>query len=112
MEFENHKDEVPFAHYAELFRNLDPQEALDRLRDVKWDGHEFFLKLLGREYAVSHPETVIRPTDGGRNRRGLSRPFFCAICWKAGMWPGRENGRPSGRCPGGKCISSPTQAAF
>ena len=75
MEFENHKDEVPFAHYAERFRNLDPQGALDRLRDVKWDGHDFFLKLLGREYAVSHPEASIRPTDGGKEPpRGRPAP--------------------------------------
>ena len=92
MEFENHKDEVPFAHYAERFRNLDPQGALDRLRDVKWDGHEFFLKLLGREYAVSHPETVIRPTDGGKEPPRPVQTFLLRyllesrdVAWK-GEW--------------------------
>ncbi len=92
MEFENHKDEVPFAHYAERFRNLDPQEALDRLRDVKWDGHDFFLKLLGREYAVSHPEAVIRPTDGGKEPPRPVQTFLLRyllesrdVAWK-GEW--------------------------
>ena len=66
MQIENHKEEVPFAHYEELFRNLDPQSALDRLPNLKWDGKEFYVNLLGREYAIAHPECVIRPLDGGK----------------------------------------------
>ena len=31
MQVENHKEEVPFSHYEGLFRNLDPQAALERL---------------------------------------------------------------------------------
>ena len=38
MQVENHKEEVPFEYYEGLFRELDPQAALDRLPDVKWDG--------------------------------------------------------------------------
>ena len=30
MQIENHKEEVPFAHYEELFRKLEPQEAARR----------------------------------------------------------------------------------
>ena len=66
MQIENHKEEVPFAHYEELFRKADPMEITSRLKGVRWDGQEFFATLMGREYAVSHPETVVRPTDGGR----------------------------------------------
>ena len=66
MQIENHKEEVPFAHYEELFRKLDPQNALERLPQLKWDGKEFYVNLLGREYAISHPECVIRPLDGGK----------------------------------------------
>lgn len=62
---ENHKEEVPFAHYEELFRNQQAQAIHTRLPDVKWDGNEFFITLLGREYAISHPACVIRPLDGG-----------------------------------------------
>ena len=65
MEIENHKEEVPFAHYEALFRSLDPREALARLGDVSWDGQEFRLKLLGREFAISHPEYAIRALDNG-----------------------------------------------
>ena len=30
MQIENHKEEVPFAHYCERFAALDPQEAAAR----------------------------------------------------------------------------------
>ena len=66
MQIENHKEEVPFAHYEEAFRKADPAEIAGRLSYVRWDGAEFFLTLLGREYAVSHPGCEIRPTDGGK----------------------------------------------
>ena len=65
MQIENHKDEVPFAHYEEQFRKLDLQDVLNRLPSVKWDGTEFYVNLLGREYAIAHPDCVIRATDGG-----------------------------------------------
>ena len=65
MQIENHKEEVPFAHYEEQFRKLELQNVRDRLPSVKWDGKEFYVNLLGREYAISHPECVIRATDGG-----------------------------------------------
>ena len=64
MQIENHKEEVPFAHYEEQFRSLDPQEAAQRT-GAKWDGKEFYVNLLGREYAISHPEYALRPMDGG-----------------------------------------------
>ena len=66
MQIENHKEEVPFAHYEELFRKLDVQDARNRLPSVKWDGNEFYVNLLGREYAIFHPECVIRAVDGGK----------------------------------------------
>ena len=65
MQIENHKEEVPFAHYEEQFRKLDPADAVARL-NVKWDEKEFYVNLLGREYAISHPECVIRALDGGK----------------------------------------------
>ncbi|MBR2889311.1 MAG: DUF3786 domain-containing protein [Oscillospiraceae bacterium] len=64
MQIENHKEEVPFAHYEERFRALDPAEAAART-GVKWDGKEFYVNLIGREFAISHPEYAIRPLDGG-----------------------------------------------
>ena len=65
MQIENHKEEVPFAHYEELFSKLIASEAAART-NVRWDGKEFYVKLLGVEYAISHPKYAIRATDGGK----------------------------------------------
>ena len=65
MEIENHKEEVPFAFYEEKFRNLNPEDAISRLSDVRWDGTEFTVRLLGRDFAISHPDYAIRALDGG-----------------------------------------------
>ena len=61
MEIRNQKDAVPFAHYESRFRQLDPQEPLRRLKDVKWDGRKFYVNLLGTKYALSHPDYAICP---------------------------------------------------
>ena len=66
MQIENHKEEVPFAHYEEKFRALDPASVPERLKDVKWDGKEFTLTLLGRDFSISHPAYAIRALDGGK----------------------------------------------
>ena len=63
MQIENHKEEVPFAHYEEKFRALDaPSVALSQ---VNWDGKEFTLTLLGRKFAIAHPDYAIRALDDG-----------------------------------------------
>ena len=65
MQVENNKEEVPFAHYEELFRCLNPADAAARLSDARWDGKEFTVKLLGREFAIAHPDYAIRALDDG-----------------------------------------------
>ena len=65
MQVENHKEEVPFSYYEELFGKLDPQTAVERV-GVKWDGKEFYVNLMGREYAIAHPQYAIRALDGGK----------------------------------------------
>ena len=65
MQIENHKEEVPFAHYEEKFRSLSPADVADRLSAVKWEGKTFTVKLLGREFLISHPDYTITPVDGG-----------------------------------------------
>ena len=65
MQIENHKEEVPFAHYEELFKKLDPADAAERLRSVKWDGKEFYVNLLGRDFAIAYPDFSIRALDDG-----------------------------------------------
>ena len=65
MEIENHKEEVPFAFYEEKFHALRPDEVTARLSDVRWNGTEFTVRLLGRDFAVAHPDYAIRALDGG-----------------------------------------------
>ena len=66
MQIENHKEEVPFAFYEEKFRALDPASVQERLKSVKWDGKEFTVILLGRAFAIAHPEYAIRALDEGK----------------------------------------------
>ena len=66
MQIENHKEEVPFAHYEELFRKADPAEVAGRLPDVQWDGKGFTVALLNSEYFISYPEYEIQALDGGK----------------------------------------------
>ena len=66
MQIENHKEEVPFSHYEALFRSADTELIAQRLPDVRWDGKEFYVNLLGRDFAISHPECGIRPLDEGK----------------------------------------------
>lgn len=65
MQVENHKEEVPFGYYEEKFKALDPAEVVNRVTDVTWDGSEFTVTLLGREFAIAHPGYAIRALDGG-----------------------------------------------
>ena len=62
---ENNKEEVPFSHYEARFKDFDPADAVARLANVKWDGKEFYVNLLGRIFAISHPDYAIRALDGG-----------------------------------------------
>ena len=64
MQIENHKEEVPFAYYEGLFEKLDPEEAAART-GVKWDGKEFYVNLLGTQYAIAHPQYGIRVCEQG-----------------------------------------------
>ena len=65
MQIENNKEEVPFAHYEEQFRSLNPETVCQRLGAVKWDGEGFTVTLLGRNFVISHPEYAIASADGG-----------------------------------------------
>ena len=55
MEIENHKEEVPFAHYEALFKDLNPREVLERLPEVGFDGGAFQVTLLGRSFSITYP---------------------------------------------------------
>ena len=64
MQIENHKEEVPFAYYEEKFQALNPNEVAERLSAVQWDENTFTVKLLGREFVISHPVYAIAAKDG------------------------------------------------
>ena len=66
MQIENNKEEVPFSYYEGLFKDLKPESVKDRLSAVKWENGEFYVNLLGREFAISHPVYAIRAVDGGK----------------------------------------------
>ena len=92
MQVENHKEEVPFEYYEGLFQKLDPKEVLERLPDIKWDGKEFYVNLLGREYAIAHPDYGFRALDGGMIPPLSVQTFLLrylleskAVLWK-GTW--------------------------
>ena len=63
MQIENHKEEVPFGYYEEKFKDLAPADVAERLPSVKWDGKEFYVNLLGRDFAIAHPVYAIRALD-------------------------------------------------
>ena len=92
MQIENHKEEVPFAFYEEKFRALDPVEVTARVTDVAWDGQEFTVKLLGRAFAIAHPDYAIRALDGGNLPPLATQTFLLRylleskdVAW-AGTW--------------------------
>ncbi len=58
MEVVNHKEEVPFEHYVNLFRQLDPQEAAVRT-GTSFDGTAFMVVLAGVRYRIAWPEYAI-----------------------------------------------------
>ncbi len=64
MQVENHKEEVPFSHYEGLFAAMDPEQAAVRLPSVPRTGSAFTLRLLGRDFEISHPHYAIRALDG------------------------------------------------
>ncbi len=92
MQVENHKEEVPFAHYEALFNALEPQAVATRLPNVKWDGKEFYVNLIGRTFAISHPVYSIRALDEGKLPNLPTQTFLLrylleckAVAWM-GAW--------------------------
>ncbi len=58
MQVENHKEGVPFEHYVNLFKNLDPAEAVTRT-GTAFDGNAFTIRLVDAEYTITWPEYTI-----------------------------------------------------
>ena len=117
MQIENHKEEVPFAHYEGLFRALDPQEAAART-GAKWDGKEFFVTLLGAEYAISHPDYAIRSLDGEKLPPLPTQTFLLRYLLECKQAPWRGEWKTFREMPWGEMYIKPytgrvlTRAAF
>ena len=118
MQIENHKEEVPFAHYEELFKKLNPADAAARLSGIRWDGKEFYVNLLGRDFAISHPDYAIRALDEGKLPPLPTQTFllrYLLEC-KDGAWSGEW--KTFREMPGGEMYIKPytgrvlTRAAF
>ena len=62
MIIENHKEEVPFSHYAELFAKADTGEISQRL-GIPFENDAFTLTLLGKTYTVNHPQATVGGGD-------------------------------------------------
>ena len=54
MVIENHKEEVPLAHYQALFRQADPGEICTRLPFVRRQGSMLLVRLLGKFYRIEN----------------------------------------------------------
>jgi len=118
MQIENHKEEVPFAHYEEKFRALDPEKGLERLPDVLWNGREFTLTLLGRSYGISHPDYAIRALDGGAVPPLPTQTFLLRYLLEAKAEPWQGTWKTFREMPWGELYIRPytgrvlTRAAF
>ena len=92
MQIENNKEEIPFAHYEAKFKELSAQDVLRRLPSTEWDGKEFTVKLLGKRYAIAHPDYAIRALEGDQLPNLPTQTFLLRylleckeVAWK-GQW--------------------------
>lgn len=62
----NNKEEVPWEHYLELYRALDPEEAALRC-GVEYDPAQggFGIRLMGVDYRVSFPDFTVTTDQEG-----------------------------------------------
>ncbi|MDR1353324.1 MAG: DUF3786 domain-containing protein [Treponema sp.] len=65
------KEEIPFSHYLEIYRGLDPREIAGRCA-LPFDGNAFSLTLMGTEYLAPHPAFALCP------RAAAARPSLAA----------------------------------
>ncbi len=117
MQIENHKEEVPFTHYEALFRALDPAEAVART-GAKWDGKEFYVNLVDREFAISHPDFGIRAPDSGPIPPLPTQTFLLRYLLESKQVPWQGSWKTFREMPWGEMYSKPytgrvlTRAAF
>ena len=64
MEVENHKEQVPFAHYCAQWREMDPAEAAGRGVPFDASAGVFHVTMLGVTYGLHWPEFAIETAGG------------------------------------------------
>ena len=62
MEIKNNKEEVPFEHYLQRFRQMDPEDAVRRLEIPLIDG-AFTIRFIGQTYTITWPDYTISAGD-------------------------------------------------
>ena len=64
MEIKNNKEEVPFEHYLQRFRQMDPEDVVRRLEIPLIDG-AFAIRFIGQTYTITWPDYTISAGDPG-----------------------------------------------
>ena len=118
MQIENHKEEVPFAHYEQRFRQLNPVEAANRLPGTVWDGEKFRLQLMHRGYEIAHPAYELHPLDGGSHPALMVQTFMLRYLLESKSIPWLGQWKTFREMPWGEMYVKPftgralTRAAF
>lgn len=121
MEFENHKEEVPFAHYRERFAAMDGPEAAART-GIAYENGIFFPVLLGVTYHISHPDYAISAEPSDKPAIALSslptQTFLLRLLLEGKRTPGSDDFKTFRELPWGEVYIQPftgrvlTRAAF
>lgn len=63
-DIKNNKEEVPFAHYLNLYGQIDPIKTAQRC-GVKYDEEQkcFQIRCMGEEYYISYPAFKVEPVN-------------------------------------------------
>ncbi|MBE6946248.1 MAG: DUF3786 domain-containing protein [Ruminococcaceae bacterium] len=118
MQVENHKEEVPFSYYENLFREFQPQSALDRLPGVTFEDGQFTITLLGRTYRISWPEYAIAALDDGPAPTLPTQTFLLRLLLEAKEIPWCGTWKTFREMPWGEMYNTPftgrclTRSAF
>ena len=118
MQIENHKEEVPFSYYEELYQKIDPVQTAARLGFADWDGTRFTLKLLGRTWHLGWPEYSIEADDGGKLPPLPTQTFLLRVLLEGQNTPWEGEWKTFREMPWGEMYIRPytgrvlTRAAF
>jgi hypothetical protein len=82
------KNGVPFHHYAELYKNLDPLEIAGRC-NLGFDAgaSAFKLRILGQEYRALFPEFSLLDSSGGEVQSPAEKILFLRYLCEGKYFP-------------------------